>query len=274
MCDKSGVNLQRFKKLIDDSGKSRQELAEIFGCDTSTITKHYNGDRGITTDYLIKYAEYFGVSADYLLGLSDVPTTNAEIQAICKYTGLSYAAVERLHTQACPMTLADFTDSLGKADVEGVIANNPSAKQMVDRVDGLFNSGGEDEPTDYKQILLQIMQPTIRGSIDSSKDFVFLLNRFLEDPEYRFMEIISQIADYIKSSHKNNSDKEFCEFKLFSISKTIGSFADTIANEYIDYKNNDDEAKAYQREQDILLKTIRLFQSKDDLLSFIDKEGE
>ena len=36
-----------------------------------------------------KLVEYFGVSSDYLLGLSDVPTTDTTIQAICNYTGLS-----------------------------------------------------------------------------------------------------------------------------------------------------------------------------------------
>lgn len=95
MCDKN-ITTVRLKRLIENSGKTRKEIAEQLKCDTSTITKHYNGDRDITTDFLIKYANLFDVSADYLLGLSDTATTDKDIQFICKYTGLSERAIEVL----------------------------------------------------------------------------------------------------------------------------------------------------------------------------------
>ena len=82
------INLERLKKLIDGE-KSRQTIADKFGCDVSLITKHYNGDRIVTIDYLKKYAEYFGVSADYFLDLSDAETSDKDLQFICDYTGLS-----------------------------------------------------------------------------------------------------------------------------------------------------------------------------------------
>lgn len=97
MSDKIGVNLNRFRELIDNSGVSRQVIADFIGCDVSTVTKHYNGDRNITVDYVIKYAEYFNVSSDYLLGISDTPTTNKDIQFICDYIGVNEKAVESLH---------------------------------------------------------------------------------------------------------------------------------------------------------------------------------
>lgn len=96
MCDKMGANIKRFQKLIDNSGKTRPTIAKELGCDTSTITKHYNGDRGITTDYLIKYAKYFNVSADYLLGLSNAKSINPEMQAASKYTGLNDESIQAL----------------------------------------------------------------------------------------------------------------------------------------------------------------------------------
>jgi transcriptional regulator with XRE-family HTH domain len=97
MSDKIGVDLSRLRDLIDKAGVPRQTIADKIGCDVSTITKHYNGDRNITIDYVIKYASYFQVSADYLLGLSAAPTNNPEISGICNYTGLSKNSVEILH---------------------------------------------------------------------------------------------------------------------------------------------------------------------------------
>ena len=99
MCDKNSIDIKRFQELMDNSGKTRPTIAKDLGCDTSTITKHYNGDRGVTTDYLIKYAKYFNVSADYLLGLSNAKPIEPEIQDISKYTGLNDQCLSFLHSK-------------------------------------------------------------------------------------------------------------------------------------------------------------------------------
>lgn len=64
------VKIDRLRKLIDKE-KSRQVIADSFGCNVSTITKHYNGDNPVDLEMLYNYAKYFNVSTDYLLGLSD-----------------------------------------------------------------------------------------------------------------------------------------------------------------------------------------------------------
>ena len=97
---KNTVVLERLKKLIDTT--TREEIGKGIGCDTSMITKHYNGNREITVDFLVKYANYFHVSADYLLGLTDsqtpIKTDKGQlIRSICDYTGLSEEAVSNLH---------------------------------------------------------------------------------------------------------------------------------------------------------------------------------
>lgn len=99
MYDES-VILNRFRALVDRE-KTRDSMAKKMteqglSCNTSTITKHYNGDRKISTEYIIKYAKYFGVSADYLLGLSIAPTVDKDVQFVCDYVGLSQESVEKL----------------------------------------------------------------------------------------------------------------------------------------------------------------------------------
>lgn len=78
------VDTQRLKSLIDTI-KSRQIIADEIGCDVSTITKHYNGNNPVDLAMLYNYAKYFGVSTDYLLGLSDVATVDdVEEVVYCK----------------------------------------------------------------------------------------------------------------------------------------------------------------------------------------------
>lgn len=95
------ITITRFRKLVDKE-KSRDSMSKKMAeqglnCNTSTITKHYNGDRTISTEYAIKYAKYFGVSTDYLLGLSNVSTTETDIRMINEYTGLSELAIDTLN---------------------------------------------------------------------------------------------------------------------------------------------------------------------------------
>lgn len=96
MCDKTDMTVQRLRKLIDDTGLARQEIADEIGCDVSTITKHYNGTRNITTDFIVMYTKYFKVSTDYLLGMTDAKTTDKDRRYITDVTGLSEGAVDSL----------------------------------------------------------------------------------------------------------------------------------------------------------------------------------
>lgn len=73
------IDISRLKELIDT--KTREEIAEGIGCDTSTVTKHYTESRAVNIKYLKKYAEFFNVSTDYLLGMTENPEA-AEIEAL------------------------------------------------------------------------------------------------------------------------------------------------------------------------------------------------
>lgn len=95
MCDKKGINISNFRKLIDKT--TREKVAKALGCDTSLVTKHYNGDRSITLGFAIRYADYFNVSLDYLVGKTDTPTTDKDIRFICDYTGLTDTSISTLH---------------------------------------------------------------------------------------------------------------------------------------------------------------------------------
>lgn len=80
---------ERIKALRSKCHISQQELSRIIGTSKSTIGLYETGETLPNAENIKKLAEYFGVSSDYLLGLSDVPTTDTTIQAICNRTGLS-----------------------------------------------------------------------------------------------------------------------------------------------------------------------------------------
>lgn len=60
--------MNRLKELRKARGLTTTELGKIVGCSNPAITHYEHGDRNPTPEMLVKFADYFGVSIDYLIG--------------------------------------------------------------------------------------------------------------------------------------------------------------------------------------------------------------
>lgn len=67
------MNLNRLVVLRKEAGKRQQDMASILGVDRTTYNKYENGITEPSNEGLIKLADYFNVSTDYLLGNTDTP---------------------------------------------------------------------------------------------------------------------------------------------------------------------------------------------------------
>ena len=66
---------KRIRELREKKGITQKELAAARKMTQSAIAKQESGATAIGEEGLCWYADYFGVSADYLLGRPDVPQT-------------------------------------------------------------------------------------------------------------------------------------------------------------------------------------------------------
>lgn len=64
----------RLKTLREKRGLGREQLAERLGLSYHAIAKYETGKRSPDQETILKIADYFNVSVDYLLGRSDDPT--------------------------------------------------------------------------------------------------------------------------------------------------------------------------------------------------------
>lgn len=62
---------QRLKELREEAGVSMQKLAEAVGASNAAVCKWENGIAEPKVCYIIKLAEFFDCSTDYLLGRTD-----------------------------------------------------------------------------------------------------------------------------------------------------------------------------------------------------------
>ena len=63
--------VQRIRNLREDSDKTQAEIAEILGTSQTMYARYERGANELPLRHLITLCEYYHVSADYILGLSD-----------------------------------------------------------------------------------------------------------------------------------------------------------------------------------------------------------
>lgn len=93
--------LQHFSTTLEnlrkEKGLTQKQLADELGVSRGTISFYEKAERTADIEFLVKAAEFFNVSVNYLLGKSKVRSVNTSVDDICEYTGLSEEAIEKLH---------------------------------------------------------------------------------------------------------------------------------------------------------------------------------
>lgn len=59
---------QRLEDMRIDHDLSQSDVAKILGCQREVYRRYEKGTRTIPVDFLIKLADYYDVSVDYLVG--------------------------------------------------------------------------------------------------------------------------------------------------------------------------------------------------------------
>ena len=66
----------RIRDLRTDSDLTQKQVAEILNCSQQVYSNYELGQRDVPTEILIALANYYSVSVDYILGLTDNPEIN------------------------------------------------------------------------------------------------------------------------------------------------------------------------------------------------------
>ena len=67
---------QRIRDLREDSDLKQRQLADYLNCSQQVYSNYELGQRDIPTEVLIKLADFYNVSIDYLLGQTKNPKRN------------------------------------------------------------------------------------------------------------------------------------------------------------------------------------------------------
>lgn len=148
---------ERFEKLLHKNNFHQIEFSEKSRLSSGAISQYCNGTSTPGFFELRDIAKTLNISSDYLLGLSDVPSLNKDVQSIAKNTGLSETSIRYLKEISSPKTA-------------NVIIDKKTPKKTRRMFQELFNNIRTDNK--YK---------------------LYALNFILEnDKEYNFLELIGK----------------------------------------------------------------------------------
>ena len=63
--------IRRIRELREDRDKTQQEIALVLGTSQTMYARYERGANELPIRHLITLCRYYGVSADYILGLKD-----------------------------------------------------------------------------------------------------------------------------------------------------------------------------------------------------------
>lgn len=180
MSEISGTRLYDLRK---EKGDTQEQLANALGVSRSLVKAWENEERRIKTEDLVRLANYFGVSCDYLLGRTDISSPSITVQEICRYTGLSEKAVANLNHlyQFCPLDgtirfLNRELSALDPEEVDSTIFSLMESYIVSDELEVLLpegnnpflyvRSGGEDAILNIKPFYREYIIATVREHLD------------------------------------------------------------------------------------------------------------
>ena len=122
-----GTLAERVRDLRRERDLSQQELGNVLGVDKSTISNIENGHT-IKSNLALSLAEYFGVSMDYLFGLSD---DRSAVNYDLKSLGISSVVAEKLYKEEID------------ADIVNMLLEHPSFGGFSRMLALYFTSAGD-----------------------------------------------------------------------------------------------------------------------------------
>ena len=176
-------------------GKSFKEIAEESGVPTGSLSKYQNDacEAGISS--LIKLARYFNVSTDYLLGLSDIASGNADDMAIEKRLGLNNKTINHLRRFIDDESgYCRFLNTLAETDFWDIIISLQNAfytyKEAIEEENlAIVNNQDvgkkyEDESLPYNKPTKKINELGFNLSLNADQYFSYCLQEACRDLDH------------------------------------------------------------------------------------------
>ncbi len=204
----------RILELRKKANEKQEDLAKILQCNRASIAKYENGDRIPDGLIIAKIAKHYNTTSDYILGLTDVKTTDIDIKNMCEYTGLNENSVSILHEI--------YTSSIDNICEYFDIVNKSITSLYIFEM-ALFIQR-------YHKSLSQ------KYKIEKEKKFISPIP--IEITKENKQEWKTRFAHHLEISNKIMQIDEKADICMFRLQENIKEFAKTYCKSTLDKLNN------------------------------------
>lgn len=165
---------ERLVKIREEYGYTRKKLADELNRPYRTITNYENGEREPGHDYIIEIAKKFGVSTDYILGLSSTPD---------------------LQTKKSPSDLSEEARKIARSYDKMPPHGKGAVRAILNYEEKELSHYSQQEDHTGKVITLPKAKKNRQGFIEINvydEPAAAGLGNYLDEPEYR----LEQYPDY------------------------------------------------------------------------------
>lgn len=174
-------------ELCVEVGISKSELARRLEITPSQITRILNGDtKTISSDILIKLTKLFGVSADYLLGITD----KKEI-------------IKEKHTTRVPMLLMSSAFPLGRC-IEFIESIDDVPQKEMAYAEYYYFSGRHEKAVEYAEMYLNCEDIMLKLSASLIYTFANLSLDRIHSARFG----LERLKEYLKEAMLEETDKK------------------------------------------------------------------
>ena len=174
-------------ELCVEAGISKSELARRLEITPSQITRILNGDtKTISSDILIKLTKLFGVSGDYLLGITD----KKEI-------------IKEKHTTRVPMLLMSSAFPLGRC-IEFIESIDDVPQKEMAYAEYYYFSGRHEKAVEYAEMYLNCEDIMLKLSASLIYTFANLSLDRIHSARFG----LERLKEYLKEAMLEETDKK------------------------------------------------------------------
>ena len=119
----------RFRELMENTQTTQEDIAQLIGKTRQAVSHYMNGNSDPNLETLITLAKYFSVTTDFLLGITDDPSTHP---SAVNDLHLSPKAIDKIKLIAKNASALEILNNfLESNDFQGIIARIGELKKAV-----------------------------------------------------------------------------------------------------------------------------------------------
>ena len=231
--------VRRLQGLLETDKRKDFEIAKDIGIQRSSFSKYKNGSATPDLYVLVELAKTFGVTTDYLLGLTNAATLNTSDRQICDTTGLSMDALE-----VC----------------KEIVAFSKEKRKNDNDMDAYVSATSDRNSKNVEKDNLRFAVMSGAGPLKKIYDDEVMRNLIADE---RYTRLISLICSYIYSVCNEQIEARKCandtgykmrssiesgarhtEIALFSVTRIFEAIVRDLASEFAKQHGKDIEAIA------------------------------